>query len=79
MQSGAFADWRLSVEGLVARRGTFSLADLKRVPSRTQITRHTCEEGWSAIGEWTGVPLSRVLDAAGMLPTARFVVLLLVR
>ena len=53
---------------------TFSLAELKRLPSRTQITRHTCEEGWTAIGQWTGVPLSRVLDAAGILPTARFVV-----
>ena len=73
LQSGGFADWRLSVEGLVAPPRTFSLADLKPLPSRTQITRHTCEEGWSAIGEWTGVPLSRVLDAAGMLPTARFV------
>ena len=72
-QSSAFTDWRLSIEGLVARPGSYSLADLKRFPSRTQITRHTCEEGWSAIGEWTGVPLSRVLDAAGMLPTARFI------
>jgi DMSO/TMAO reductase YedYZ molybdopterin-dependent catalytic subunit len=50
LQSGAFADWRLSIEGLVARPGSYSLADLKRFPSRTQITRHTCEEGWSAIG-----------------------------
>jgi len=73
LQSGAFADWRLSIEGLVTRPGSYSLAELKRFPSRTQITRHTCEEGWSAIGEWTGVPLSRVLDAAGMLPTARFI------
>ena len=72
-QRGAFSDWRLSIEGLVAAPGTYSLADLKRFPSRTQITRHTCEEGWSAIGEWTGVPLSRVLDAAGILPAARFV------
>jgi len=71
---GNFADWRLSIEGLVARPGSYSLADLKRLPSRTQITRHVCEEGWSAIAEWTGVPLSRVLDAAGILPNARFVV-----
>ena len=55
------------------RRRTFSLADLKQLPSRTQITRHTCEEGWTAIGQWTGVPLSAVLDAAGILPTGRFV------
>ncbi len=74
LRSGAFADWRLSVEGRVATPRTFSLAELKELPSRTQITRHTCEEGWTAIGQWTGVPLSQVLDAAGILPTARFVV-----
>ena len=73
-QGGSFADWRLSVEGRVASPQSFSLADLKRLPARTQITRHTCEEGWSAIGQWTGVPLSLVLNAAGILPTARFVV-----
>jgi DMSO/TMAO reductase YedYZ molybdopterin-dependent catalytic subunit len=74
LQAGAFADWRLSVEGLVARPSEFSLADLKKLTSRTQITRHTCEEGWTAIGQWTGVPLRVVLDAAGILPAARFVV-----
>ena len=73
-RAAAFADWRLSVEGRVATPRTFSLAELKQLPSRTQITRHTCEEGWTAIGQWTGVPLSLVLDAAGILPTARFVV-----
>ena len=72
--NGGFADWRLSVEGRVATPRTFSLADLKQLNSRTQITRHTCEEGWTAIGQWTGVPLSSVLDAAGTLPDARFVV-----
>jgi DMSO/TMAO reductase YedYZ molybdopterin-dependent catalytic subunit len=74
LHSGAFADWRLSVEGRVTTPRTFSLAELKQLPSRSQITRHTCEEGWTAIGQWTGVPLSRVLDAAGILPSARFVV-----
>jgi len=73
LQRGGFVDWRLPVEGLVARPGAFSLADLKRIPARTQITRHTCEEGWSAIAEWTGAPLSRVLEAVGMLPRARFI------
>jgi DMSO/TMAO reductase YedYZ molybdopterin-dependent catalytic subunit len=72
---GGFADWRLSVEGRVATPRAFSLAELKQLPSRTQITRHTCEEGWTAIGQWTGVPLSAVLDEAGMLPSARFVAL----
>ena len=69
LQSGSFADWRLSVEGRVARPGSYTLADLKQFPSRTQIIRHTCEEGWSAIAEWTGVPLRRVLDVARILPT----------
>lgn len=73
LHSGGFADWRLSVEGQVATPRSFSLAELKQLVSRTQITRHTCEEGWSAIGQWTGVPLSVVLDAVGMLPAARFV------
>ncbi|HKA17582.1 MAG TPA: molybdopterin-dependent oxidoreductase [Blastocatellia bacterium] len=73
LHRGGFTDWRLSIEGLVAKPGLYSLADLKRFPSRTQITRHTCEEGWSAIAQWTGVPLSRVLDDAGLLPSARFI------
>lgn len=73
LQAEEFRDWQLSVEGSVAKPRTFSIADLKQFPARTQITRHTCEEGWSAIGQWTGVPLSMILDAVGMLPSARFV------
>ena len=75
LQRSGFADWRLSVEGRVATPRAFSLNELKQLPSRTQITRHVCEEGWSAIAQWTGVPLRVVLEAAGILPTARFVVL----
>jgi DMSO/TMAO reductase YedYZ molybdopterin-dependent catalytic subunit len=73
LRSGGFLDWRLSIEGRVARPGSYSLAELKRFPARTQITKHTCEEGWSAIAEWTGVPLHAVLEAVGILPSARFV------
>jgi DMSO/TMAO reductase YedYZ molybdopterin-dependent catalytic subunit len=72
-QARGFADWRLSIEGRVRTPRSFSLAELRQLPARTQITRHTCEEGWTAIGQWTGVPLSVVLDAAGILPSARFV------
>jgi DMSO/TMAO reductase YedYZ molybdopterin-dependent catalytic subunit len=71
--SRAFADWRLPIEGRVSRPASFSLADLQTFPSRTQITRHTCEEGWTAIAEWTGVPLSSLLQSVGILPSARFV------
>ena len=73
LRDGAFADWRLPVGGRVAKPREFSLAELKQFAPRTQITRHTCEEGWSAIGQWTGVPLCAVLDAAGVLSSARFV------
>ena len=74
LSANQFANWTLQVEGAVARPREFSLAELKALPSRRQITRHTCEEGWSAIAQWTGVPLSTVLDTVGALPTARFVV-----
>jgi len=73
LHTGEFNDWRLSIEGKVARPGSYSLADLQKLPSQKQITRHTCEEGWTAIAEWTGVPLSLVLRSAGILPSARFV------
>jgi DMSO/TMAO reductase YedYZ molybdopterin-dependent catalytic subunit len=69
-----FADWRLKIDGLVARPTEFSLAALKLMPVRTQITRHDCVEGWSAIAKWTGVPLAGILRAAGVLPGARYVV-----
>lgn len=74
LRDGNFADWRLKIEGLVARPQAFSLADLKALPSRSQITRHDCVEGWSAIGKWKGVPLGHVLQAAGVQPRGRFVV-----
>jgi DMSO/TMAO reductase YedYZ molybdopterin-dependent catalytic subunit len=74
LQAGGFADWRLTVTGMVARPGSFSLDQLKSYPSRSQITMLQCEEGWSYIAEWVGVPLSHVLDAVGVLPQARYVV-----
>lgn len=70
----AFASWRLTVDGLVAKPLSLSLADFHAMPQRTQITRHDCVEGWSAIGKWTGVPLSLILKAAGLAPNARYVV-----
>jgi DMSO/TMAO reductase YedYZ molybdopterin-dependent catalytic subunit len=74
LREGNFADWRLRVDGLVAKPLEFSLADLRNLPQRTQITRHDCVEGWSAIGKWQGVPLAIVLERAALLPAARFVV-----
>src|SRR5215470_2893709 len=69
-----FADWRLAVGGLVVKPLSLSLPALRALPARTQITRHDCVEGWSAIGKWTGVPLGSVLKLAGVLPQARYVV-----
>ena len=74
LMAGEFADWRLTVDGLVARPMRLSLAELKRLPSRTQITHQACEEGWSFIAEWTGVPLSDVLNLAGVRREAKYVV-----
>jgi DMSO/TMAO reductase YedYZ molybdopterin-dependent catalytic subunit len=74
MLDTGFASWRLAVVGLVARPLSLSLAQLRALPGRTQITRHDCVEGWSAIGQWSGVPLSRLLNLAGLSPNARFIV-----
>jgi DMSO/TMAO reductase YedYZ molybdopterin-dependent catalytic subunit len=73
-QEGAFVDWRLAVDGMAARPAVFSLAQLKSFPWRTQITEIACEEGWSYIAEWKGVPLSHLLDLVGALPQVRYVV-----
>lgn len=69
-----FVDYRLQVGGLVATPRAYSLEELKALPSRTQITRHDCVEGWSAIGKWKGVPLGRVLEQVEPHPSARYVV-----
>jgi len=69
-----FADWRLTVEGLVAHPLALSLAELKSFPSRNQITHQACEEGWSFIAEWSGVPLSYVLNLAGVRREAKYIV-----
>jgi DMSO/TMAO reductase YedYZ molybdopterin-dependent catalytic subunit len=69
-----FAGYRLVVDGAVERPQAFSLARLGAMARRTQITRHDCVEGWSAIGKWSGVPLATVLDAAIPRPDARYVV-----
>ncbi|TFV87284.1 molybdopterin-binding protein [Oxalobacteraceae bacterium OM1] len=69
-----FETWRLNVAGLVERPLSFSLADLRAMPAREQITRHDCVEGWSAIGKWRGTPLSEVLMRAQPHPAARYVV-----
>jgi DMSO/TMAO reductase YedYZ molybdopterin-dependent catalytic subunit len=72
--AGRFADWRLAVDGLVRRPLALSLDQIRGMPQRTQITRHDCVEGWSAIGKWTGVPLRHLLDAAGLQQEARYIV-----
>jgi len=69
-----FADWRLAVDGLVAQPLSLSLPALRSAPARTQITRHDCVEGWSAIAQWTGVPLGLLLRRAGLSNRARYIV-----
>lgn len=74
LQAAKFADWRLTVDGLVDRPASFSLPQLKSFPCRSQITEIACEEGWSHVAEWHGVPLSHVLNLVGLRPQARYVV-----
>jgi DMSO/TMAO reductase YedYZ molybdopterin-dependent catalytic subunit len=72
--AAGFADWRLQVDGLVDRPLSLSLDEIRQMPARSQITRHDCVEGWSAIGQWTGVPLKLLLDSAGLKREARYIV-----
>jgi DMSO/TMAO reductase YedYZ molybdopterin-dependent catalytic subunit len=74
LQAGGFADWRLTVDGMVHEPASLSISALKSYPSRSQITEVVCEEGWSYIAEWIGVPLSHVLNLVGVHPQARYVV-----
>ncbi len=74
MVENGFADWTVTIDGLVATPTEFSLGAIKEMPSRTQITRHDCVEGWSAIGKWTGVPLGDLLRRVQPLPTAKYAV-----
>ena len=71
-----YRDWRLTVTGLVNKPISMSLSDLKRLPRRTQTTMHICEQGWSAIAQWTGAPLLSVIQAAGGIkPSAKYIMI----
>jgi DMSO/TMAO reductase YedYZ molybdopterin-dependent catalytic subunit len=74
LKANGFSAYRLSITGLVEKPTSYSLAELRNMPSRTQITRHDCVEGWSCIAKWTGTPLSRILDEAKLKPSARYLV-----
>ena len=69
-----FSAWKLEVGGLVKQNASFSLADLKSLPSRTQITRHDCVEGWSAIAKWKGVRLEEIINKVQPTPEAKYVI-----
>ena len=74
MMASQFASFRLTVDGLVRQPLSLSLEEIKALPARTQITLHSCDEGWSAIGQWTGVPLGHLLQQADLMPNARYIV-----
>src|SRR5437660_4320729 len=74
LADNGFADYRVQVDGLVDKPASFSLTELRALPSRTQITRHDCVGGWSAIGKWKGARLASLLDKVRPRPAARFVV-----
>lgn len=72
--AAGFSGWALRVDGLVHRALDLPLSALRAMPQRSQITRHDCVEGWSAIGKWQGPQLGQVLAMAGLLPAARYAV-----
>ena len=74
MMISQFANWRLKVDGLVRNPLSLSLKEIRELPSRTQVTQHNCDEGWTAIGQWIGVPLRHVLQMAELAPEARYIV-----
>jgi DMSO/TMAO reductase YedYZ molybdopterin-dependent catalytic subunit len=74
MLLGNFANFHLTVDGMVRQPLSLTLEEIKAMPSRTQITQHNCDEGWTAIGQWTGVPLAHLLRTAGLMPQARYIV-----
>jgi DMSO/TMAO reductase YedYZ molybdopterin-dependent catalytic subunit len=74
LEAGGFGEWRLAVDGLVARPASFTVSEVKSFPRRSQVTHLACEEGWSYIAEWIGTPLSHILETVGTLPQARYVV-----
>jgi DMSO/TMAO reductase YedYZ molybdopterin-dependent catalytic subunit len=65
--------WRLELSGLIADRKPWTLAGLRALPQQSQVTRHICVEGWSAIGKWGGVPFSHFLRRVGADLGARYV------
>ena len=75
LASTQFRDYRLEIGGLVDKPRSFSLADLRSMPSRTQITRHDCVEGWSCIAKWTGTPVAAVLDQVGVKNSAKYLLI----
>ena len=74
LRAGGFAEWQIQLDGMVSRPGSYLLSEIKKFPARSQITGLACEEGWSFIAEWTGLPLAHLLEAAGTLPQAKYVV-----
>jgi DMSO/TMAO reductase YedYZ molybdopterin-dependent catalytic subunit len=74
MVAERFRNWRLKIEGLVKTPLEVSLDEVRQMPVRTQITMHSCDAGWSAIGQWSGVPLGWLLAHVGLMPRARYVV-----
>ena len=67
------ATYRLALDGAVGRKAPWTVDQLHALPQVSQITRHVCVEGWSAIGKWTGCPLSEFLKRVDADLTAKYV------
>lgn len=69
-----FAGWHLEIHGLVEQPMRLSLNELKLLPRQEQITEHVCIQGWSGIAEWSGVPLSEIMNRCQPLANARHII-----
>jgi thiosulfate reductase cytochrome b subunit len=74
LADGNFVKWKLHVHGLVQRQLHLSLENLKEMVKQSQITEHSCIQGWTAIAQWAGVPMVEILSQCKPLPEAKYVV-----
>jgi sulfoxide reductase catalytic subunit YedY len=75
LAESGFADYQLEIGGLVETPVSFSLSDLKRLPRHSQITKHCCIQGWSAVAQWSGASLKDIVELCKPLPSARYIAL----
>jgi DMSO/TMAO reductase YedYZ molybdopterin-dependent catalytic subunit len=70
-----FADWKLTIGGEVEQPLELSLAELQALSKQEQITKHHCIQGWTAVGQWAGVPLKEIVQRCRPKPGAKYMLI----